>query len=259
MKVLTQTLAPIGCLASLLLGVGALMAPPSWADATYQLSPSSLTLEPSGSRSTGSFQVRSTGDEPVAVEIRVTERQMDLNGKETRPDAEDDFVVYPPQILLQPGQVQTVRVTWLGDPTPANELPFRLIAEQLPIALDKPEAEVTTAVVRINALYNFVASLYVTPRGVSSNVVLESASHQNINGQDALVVQFHNQGTAHQLLTGLHLSLTSGTGGQTVTLNPEQLQGVSGENLLAQNQRQFTVPWPAGLPVGPVTATFALQ
>ncbi len=254
-----KTFATIGCLASLLLGAGALMAPPSWADATYQLSPSSLTLEPSGSRSTGSFQVRSTGDEPVAIEIRVTERQMDLNGKETRPDAEDDFVVYPPQILLQPGQVQTVRVTWLGEPNPTHELPFRLMAEQLSIAFDEPEAEVTTAVVRINALYNFVASLYVAPRGVSPNVVLESASHQNINGQDALVVQFHNQGTAHQLLTGLHLTLTPRAGGQTVTLNPEQLQGVSGENLLAQNQRQFTVPWPAGLPVGPVTATFDLQ
>lgn len=257
MKTLTQTLAPIGCLASLLLGAGALMAPPSWAGATYQLSPSSLTLEPSGSRSTGSFQVRSTGDEPVAIEIRVTERQMDLNGNEARPDAEDDFVVYPPQILLQPGQMQTVRVTWLGEPTPTHELPFRLIAEQLPIAFDEPEAVVTTPVVRINALYNFVASLYVAPRGVSPNVVLESASHQNINGQHALVVQFHNQGTAHQLLTGLHLTLEAG--GQTVTLSPEQLQGVSGENLLAQNQRQFTVPWPTELPVGPVTATFDLR
>ncbi|MGB3516123.1 MAG: fimbria/pilus periplasmic chaperone [Elainellaceae cyanobacterium] len=259
MKILAQTLVPIGCLASLLLGAGALMAPPSWADATYQLSPSSLILEPSGSRSTGSFQVRSTGDEPVAVEIRVTERQMDLNGRETRPDAEDDFMIYPPQILLQPGQVQTVRVTWLGEPNPAYELPFRLIAEQLPIAFDQPDVEVTTPVVRINALYNYVASLYISPRGGNSNVVLESASHQNINGQDALVVQFHNQGTAHQLLTGLHLTLTSGAGEQTVTLTPEQLQGVSGENLLAQNQRQFTIPWPAGLPVGPVTATFDLR
>lgn len=253
-----KTLTSIGCLASLLLGAGTLIAPPSWADATYQLSPSSLTLEPSGSRSTGSFQVRSTGDEPVAVEIRVTERQMDLQGTETRADAEDDFVIYPPQILLQPGQAQTVRVTWLGEPNLNHELPFRLIAEQLPIDLDEPEVEVTTAVVRINALYNFVASLYVAPRGASSNVVLESASHQNINGQDALVVQFHNQGTAHQLLTGLHLTLTAEAGGQVVTLSPEQLQGISGENLLAQNQRRFTVPWPDELPVGPVTATFAL-
>lgn len=259
MKILAQTLAPIGCLASLLLGAGALMAPPSWAAATYQLTPSNLTLAPSGSRSTGSFQVRSTGDEPVAVEIRVTERQMDLNGKETRPDAEDDFVIYPPQILLQPGQVQTVRVTWLGEPSPDHELPFRLIAEQLPIAFDEPDAVVTTPVVRINALYNFVASLYIAPQGGRPNVVLESVSHQNINGQDALVVQFNNQGTAHQLLTGLHLTLTPAAGGQVVTLSPEDLWGVSGENLLAQNQRQFTVPWPTGLPVGSVTATFTLQ
>ncbi|MBE9111160.1 molecular chaperone [Nodosilinea sp. LEGE 07298] len=253
-----KTLARIGCLASLLVGAGALVAPPGWADATYQLLPSTLTLEPSGSRSTGSFQVRSTGDEPVAVEIRVTERQMDLQGTETRPDAEDDFVVYPPQILLQPGQVQTVRVTWLGEPNPEHELPYRLIAEQLPIAIDEPEAVVTTAVVRINALYNFVASLYISPRGSSPNIVIESASHQTINGQDALVLQFNNQGTAHKVMTGLHLTLTA-AGGQTITLSPEQLQGVSGENMLAQHQRQFTLPWPDGLPVGPVSATIDLR
>ncbi|MGG6241887.1 fimbrial biogenesis chaperone [Nodosilinea sp. AN01ver1] len=253
-----KTLVRVGCLASLLVGAGALVAPPSWADATYQLSPSSLTLEPSGSRSTGLFQVRSTGDEPVAVEIRVTERQMDLQGTETRPDAEDDFVVYPPQILLQPGQVQTVRVTWLGEPNPEHELPYRLIAEQLPIDLDEPEAAVTTAVVRINALYNYVASLYISPRGSSPNIVLESASHQTINGQNALVLQFNNQGTAHQVMTGLHLTLTA-AGGQTITLSPEQLQGVSGENMLAQHQRQFTLPWPDGFPVGPVSATFDLR
>ncbi|MFQ4137366.1 molecular chaperone [Nodosilinea sp. PGN35] len=252
-----KTFAPIGCLASLLLGAGALMAPASWADATYQLTPSSLTLEPSGARSTGSFQVRSTGDQPVAIEIRVTERQIDLHGRETRPDAEDHFIVYPPQILLQPGQAQTVRVTWLGEPTPTHELPFRLIAEQLPIALDRPEVSVTTPVVRINALYKYVASLYVTPQGGRPDVVLTGVSHQTAGGQDALVVQFHNRGTAHQLLTGLHLTL--GAGGQTVTLGPSQLPGISGENLLAQNQRQFTVPWPAGLPVGPVTATFELR
>jgi fimbrial chaperone protein len=182
---------------------------------------------------------------------------MDLNGRETRPDAEDDFIIYPPQILLQPGQVQTVRVTWLGEPNLAHELPFRLIAEQLPITLDQPEAVVTTPVVRVNALYNYVASLFVRPQGSSPNVVLESTRHQNINGQNVLVVQFHNQGTAHRVLAGLHLTLEAG--GQTVTLRPDQLQGVSGENLLAQNQRQFTVPWPAGLPVGPVTATFDLR
>ncbi|WOD41168.1 molecular chaperone [Nodosilinea sp. E11] len=253
-----KTLARIGCLASLLVGAAALVAPPSWADATYQLSPSTLTLEPSGSRSTGSFQVRSTGSKPVAVEIRVTERQMDLQGTETRPDAEDDFVIYPPQILLQPGQVQTVRVTWLGEPNPEHELPYRLIAEQLPIAIDEPEVAVTTAVVRINALYNFVASLYITPRGSSPNIVLESASHQTINGQDALVLQFNNQGTAHKVMTGLHLTLTS-PGGQTITLSPEQLRGVSGENMLAQHQRQFTLPWPDGFPVGPVSATIDLR
>ncbi|WP_008313431.1 molecular chaperone [Leptolyngbya sp. PCC 6406] len=259
-----KTLTRVGCIASMFMGLGLLTAQPGWAGPTYQLSPASLILEPSGNRSTGAFQVTSTGDEPVALEIRITDRQMDADGNESRADAEDDFVVYPPQILLQPGAVQTVRVTWLGEPNPDQELAFRLITEQLYIDLNLPVLEVTTPVVNITALYNYVASLYVTPRGAASDVVLDSARHQSINGADALVLQFNNQGTAHQLLTGLHLNLTPlGAGGQpqaaAVFLTPEQLQGISGENILAQGQRQFTLPWPAGLPVGPVSATFELR
>jgi len=256
MKPLTR----LGCLASACISAGLLLASPGWAGPTYQLSPSNLTLEPSGSRASGSFRVRSTGDEPVAIEIRVTERQVDLQGNETRPEAKADFVVYPPQILLQPGESQTVRVTWLGDPTPAHELPYRLIAEQLPIDLDQPDVEVTAPVVSINALYNYVASLYIAPRGVSPGVVLESADHQTIQGEDVLVLQFNNQGTAHQVLRGLRLTLTpQGQQKAAIVLSPEQLPGVSGENVLAQHQRQFILPWPDGLPIGPVTATFDLQ
>ena len=255
-----KTLARVGCLASALLSAGLMIAPPSWANASYQLTPSQVTLEPSGARSTSSFRVSNTGSEPVAIEVRMVERNMDLQGNETRPAADDDFVVYPPQVLLQPGQSQTVRVTWLGDPNPEAELAYRLITEQLPIQLNQPQQQVTAPTVRITALYNYVASVYVAPRGVSPDVVIESASHQKINGQDTLVVQFHNQGTARQLLSGLNLTLTStAQPSATVTLGPDQLRGVSGENVLAQNRRQFTIPWPEGLPVGPVNATFTLR
>ena len=253
-------LSCLGGVASVLVGAGVLMTAPAWADASYQLTPSRLVLEPSGGRSAGSFQVRSTGNEPVAIEVRVTDRQMDPQGNETQTDAEDDFVVYPPQIVLQPGQVQTVRVTWLGDPNVAVEQAFRLITEQLPIDLGGPEETPTGVTVRINALYRYVAALYVTPPGAQPNVVIRQASHQRIDGQDKLLLEFDNQGTAHQLLSGLNLTLAPVNQPEaSLTLRPDQLIGINGENVLAQHQRQFVMPWPEGLPVGPITASFELR
>lgn len=244
-------------IASLCLGLGLLVAPPAWADATYQVTPSTLNLDPIGSGANDSFQVISTGDEPVAVEIHVTGRQVDIDGNEVQPRAEDDFIVYPPQILLQPGESQTVRISWLGEPNPESELAYRIITEQLPIQLSQQAANATSATIAITALFRYVTSVYITPDTAEPNVILESASHQNENGQDQLVLQFHNQGTAHQLLTDLTLTLNSG--GQTVKLSPEQLEGVNGQNVLAQHQRRFVIPWPSGLPVGSVSAEFTIQ
>lgn len=245
-----------GLMTAGLLGLGMVSAPPTLAGGSYQLSPSNISLTPSGSRSTASFQVTSTGVEPVAIEVQILERQMDINGVETRPDAEDEFMVYPPQILLQPGESQTVRVTWLGEPEMATEQAYRLITEQLPINLEREESAPNGIQVGITALYRYVASVYVTPREAASNVVLD-ATHEMRNGNDALVLSFDNQGTAHQLLNDLTLTLE--TDGNRVELESEQLEGVSGENVLAQHQREFVLPWPDALPIGDVDASFDIS
>lgn len=44
-------------------------------------------------------------------------------------------MVFPEQIVLQPGESQSVRVQWSGDSVPATEVAYRLMAEQLPIDL----------------------------------------------------------------------------------------------------------------------------
>ena len=60
-----------------------------------------------------------------------------LDGIETNQDANDDFIVYPPQLIVPPGTQQVIRVTWIGEPEPPIELAYRLIAEQLPINLSQ--------------------------------------------------------------------------------------------------------------------------
>lgn len=254
------SLSRLGWISPIALGLSLIATSPAWAGATYRLTPPRMSFDPSGTGATRSFQVISTGDEPVAIEIHMTGRQVATDGTETQPDAEDDFLVYPSQIVLQPGESQTVRVNWLGDPNPDRELAYRIISEQLPIQLNQ-DAPVTQPTVKVTALFRYIGSVYITPRDAKSNVVLTGVSRQTSNGSDTLVLDFKNQGTAHQNLDDLTVTITSaGSNGQTaIQLTSEQLKGVSGENILAGQERQFIIPAPAGLPEGPLTGTFEIH
>ncbi len=233
------------------------------AGAAFRLSPPRMVFAPSGSGATRSFRIDSTGDQPVAVEIKMTKRQVGLDGTESQPSAEEDFVVYPPQMLLKPGESQTVRVSWLGDPNPSTELSYRIIAEQLPINLPEIEQNQGGAIVKLKALYRYVGSIFITPKQAASKVVLEQSVCQPVSGsgtQNKLMLTFANQGTKHTYLSELKLHVAPiGQGNKVVHLLPEQLKGLNGENLLAGSRRQFVLACPTGFPSGPISTTFEFQ
>jgi fimbrial chaperone protein len=224
----------------------------------FKLLPISRTFAPSGAGATQSYQVVNDSNEKLAVSVSMYERQVDLTGKESYKGADDDFLVYPPQILLQPGAQQTVKVTWVGEAQPPKELAYRMIAEQVPVDLDKPQANVTKPVGQIKVLLRYIGSVYVRPANVQPDVVLEAiAPQKKANGANELAFTLSNRGTAHAVLKNLQLHLSAGS--TKVDLKPEQLKDVSGANILAGNKRRFVIPWPDGLPVGSVTATFDFE
>lgn len=224
----------------------------------FKLLPISREFAPAGKDSTQSYQIVNDKDERLAVEVSVVQRQMDLAGTESYQTATDDFLIYPSQILLEPNEIQTVRVTWLGDPAPQKELAYRLVAEQLPVDLEKPQAANSNKPVgQIKLLLRYLGSLYIRPANVQPDMVLDAIGPQaGPDGAQALAVTFNNQGTAHAVLKNLKLHLTSPSQSAKVDLQPEQLQKLNNAVILAGQQRQFVIPWPASLPVGPVTATF---
>jgi fimbrial chaperone protein len=220
----------------------------------FKLLPISRTFKPVGREATQSYQVVNDKQERLAVEVSMVKRQMDLLGKETYQPAEDDFLIYPAQILLEPGETQTVRVTWLGDPAPKQELAYRLVAEQLPVNLSKPQQNRTQPIGQIKLLIRYLGSVYIRPENIKPHVVLKAVSPQPAPGESqqlSLIVD--NQGTAHAILKNVKLNLN--VTGSAITLRSEQLQAMNNAVILAGNQRQFTLPWPQDLPRGPVTAT----
>jgi fimbrial chaperone protein len=227
----------------------------------FKLTPMHVYFAPSGREATQTFRVENESEHPVAVQLSMAVREMDIDGNETYGEAEDEFIVYPPQLVVMPRQVQAVRVQWVGDPKPPRELTYRIIAEQLPVDLEKGEQRPRQAGAVVNLLVRYMGAVYVVPQGAKPDVVIDSVTEQRgEGGAGKLLITLHNRGTAHAIMGNLKLRLSSSGGvsaaRSSVDLGPGELQGMEGENILAGHKRRFVIPRPLGLAEGPVEVTF---
>ena len=216
--------------------------------AAFKLTPIEMEFAPSGRGATQTFVIENPGSAPEAIELRTYTRDMDAAGEDILVEDIDNFVVFPAQVILQPGQEQAIRVQWIGDPAPSQELAYRLIAEQLPIDLGEAQEEGG----QMKLLVRYIASLYVVPDGAKPDVSLLSAGPAADGAGLELV--FENTGSAHALLSDLELTINGG--GNQVVLTKDQLETVAGQNVLAGHTRHFVMPWPAGIAQGPVEVSF---
>lgn len=248
---LKRSLPVLGFSLGLLLSV----ASPSSA---FKLEPISHVFAPSGPRATQSYEVRNTTNDLVAIEVSTAKREMDLQGKEMLTPAGDDFMIYPPQILLKPGESQTVRVTWLGDPQPDQELAYRLIAAQLPVDLDpkKDDKDMQLANVKVKLAMRYEGSLYIRPTAATADVVIEQIMPKMDGDRKMLAITFHNQGTSRAILNEAQVRLTSNSQSQTFTAETIGLNKVP--VLLANEKRQILIPQPAGFDTANLSGTVTL-
>ena len=214
----------------------------------FKLVPMSVKMAPSGRGATESFVVDNSGAKPIAVEMKVFVRSMTEDGEDILTEEEDDFVVFPSQMVIMPGESQVVRLQWLGQQDPERELAYRLIAEQLPLNLDEEVIDGG----RIYVLFRYVASVYIVPkRRLHADVKITDAY---IEGGEVnqLVVFAKNEGTKHSILRDARLTLKSSTG--SFELGSEQLPGLAGANILVGHTRKFVLPAPAGSQAGALDA-----
>ncbi|MFW5827990.1 MAG: molecular chaperone [Alkalispirochaeta sp.] len=208
--------------------------------AAFQLQPMSASIDPQSGNATTTFDVRNTTDAPVAVQMRVTTRRIQPDGTELNEDASGQLQLFPSQIIVQAGQTQTVRVRWVGDDLPDEELPFRVVAEQLPINLSREQDEASG----VRMMLRYRATLYVRPAGVEPEVVVADFSVSDAE----LSMTIENRGTAHALLSNSLMVLESE--GEETELPAEDVEALATVNVLPGGVRRLRIPL-ADLPVAP--------
>lgn len=232
--------------------------PRVWAGSNFQLTPNSVELRPSGRGIMKNFYVTSNGTEPVAVQVRMMKWGVAIDGTEIQEEEEEDFLVYPPQMIINPGQRQVVKVTWLGDPEPDHELIYKAVFEQLPINLRQVETVESDGVrVSVNVTVTYIPLVYVTPNGASSNIVVDSVIRQKgADNKEQLAVTFENQGNRRGLFNDFSLKVASvNNPDQSVTIAGSEIKDEKGAFVLAGSKRQFILPLPDGVPAGDLVAT----
>jgi fimbrial chaperone protein len=213
----------------------------------YKLEPISRVFAPSGSNSSQSFELTNSSSERVAVMISFATLELDADHKESNRPADDDFLVYPAQILLPPNGRQTVRVTWLGSPTPASELAYRIIAQQVPIELlDKTARPTPTG--QLKVLVTYRGSLYIRPAAAAPRIVADSATVVEDAGRARLVVTLRNAGSAVGLLKSCSLRVQTASAAFDVPV--ANMSEMTNSRILARHVRRYRLPWPATLPAG---------
>ena len=210
----------------------------------FRFSPFRVKFEPSGAGANQLFTLENNSDAPTSVQIRIMTREVDVDGNEKNADAEKDFTIFPAQMVLEPYAKRSVRVQWVGDAKLKEEKAYRIIAEQLPVHLDKEKPKTSA----VKFLVSYRGALFVTPPGLVHSVTLDfSGATQDATGKKMLEIVLHNRGTQHALLRNLKLDLKDDKGNTISLVGEDQLKGVTGEGILAKQRRRFMIPWPNGL------------
>ncbi len=227
-------------------------ATPSWA---FQLLPLTQYFSPVGSDSTQSYRVTNNQSQRVAVEVSAMKREIDPLGQEKLFPADDDFIVYPSQIILEPGASQSLRVTWLGEESPETELAYRLVAEQLPISFEKSQLQLDQSemVASVDILMRYLGSVFIRPADSESNLVLTSAGlFEDLEAKRYIELFFLNTGSEFARLSEAEVQVSSQD--KQVLLGRGTLVDQGQKIVLAGGERRLLIPWPAELPYGDVTA-----
>lgn len=182
--------------------------------AAFRVEPMSAELAASGPNSKGEIRIENPHDHPITIELVTEQRDFDANGKETRTPAEDDFLIFPPQTLVQPGKTQLVRYQYIGDPKIPATKAFVINVRQLPIDL-KPDAASG-----MKFLYNFGLARYVVPEGA---VAVPTAENIHLGQNGSLEFVLKNTGNGHLPLIRKALRLTGSTPDRTVDFEGEAM------------------------------------
>ncbi len=162
-----------------------------------------VDLTASGRGSSSAITVENTFASPLPVEMRIEDVVIDESGARGTGEDKGDLIVFPPQTVIQPGQTQSFRVQYVGEPNLERSKHYYVTVAQLPVQL--PEGQSA-----IQILYNFQVLVSVAPVGKTPEISVRGAEVvRDEQGKSTAAVTFANASVAHGYVSRGRLRLTA--------------------------------------------------
>ncbi len=170
-----------------------------------RVNPMIITMTPSGRGSQATVQITNVTDIDLPVEMSIVKRTL-VDGEEVLVPAEEDFILFPPQFIINPGASQTVRLQWVSGAIGNTSESYYVYATQIPVPLQDGQSGVM-----VN--YRFGISLHMVPEGTEPKVVVEGLQPaQNEEGEQGFELTVRNTGTRYARMSEHRLTLKNSAG-----------------------------------------------
>lgn len=146
-----------------------LLLTPITASAT-RVSPMVVDLSPSGRGSTGRVVMINDAARDIPFEVLMMRGEISTDGKLEMVPADEDFLVFPTQVLVKSNSRQMFRVQYIGNPELAQSEIYYMSIKQIPVALETTEE--STAQVQVLVNYNILVN--IVPDGAKPEPVIRS-------------------------------------------------------------------------------------
>jgi fimbrial chaperone protein len=200
-----------------------------------------IDLRTGGRQMSALVTVENSFATPLPVELTVREAKFELNGLQQTEVESNDLLVFPPQALIPPGQSQSFRIQWVGDPQISGSKHYFITVAQLPVQL--PEGQNA-----IQILYNFqvIASVGAAASRPALRIT-ESKIEANAAGIPRPVIRIDNTGANYGYLADGQVRIVQkdATGKEVFrrVFSPAEVQQNLGFGLVpAGEKRQMTLP-----------------
>jgi P pilus assembly chaperone PapD len=225
--------------------------------ATYAMvvQPVVIDLTTSGRGMSQVITVENTFDKPLPVEMRIEGLELTPDGVNESGKDPGELSVFPPQALIQPGQRQSFRVQYVGDPVLSNSRHYFVTAAQLPVQTNDTQSNV-------QLLYNFQVLVSVSPEGSKPVLSIVSAEiGKDAAGAPVPVITVANASAAHGYLSRGRVRIVQfAPDGREIfrkEISGPEMQQTVGYGLIGGGQtRRMTLPIPLAQSGGRIEALF---
>jgi fimbrial chaperone protein len=172
----------------------------------YQVSPMIYDMKPTGAGASAVIRVNNTNASPITIELVAEKRLFDETGKESREAADKDFVLFPPQAIVQPGSTQAVRIQYVGEQKLDKSSTYTVTVKQVPVKLPNDGKS------GVQFVFNFSTVANIVPDGAKAQI--DTVSLQPAGKM--LRLTLHNSGNKYANLALSNVELSGGSFKSTV-------------------------------------------